>query len=314
MVTPLRILFFGTPAFAVPSLCRLVASPHLVAGVVCQPDRPSGRGQRITAPAVKTEALRHGLGVYQPTTLRRADVTALFCELRPDLGVVAAYGRLIPNDLLAVPRLGMINVHASLLPRYRGAAPVHRAVIAGDAVTGVTIMRVIRELDAGGMFARASRPIGSDETADEVERDLAVLGAGLLMDVIRRIDEGTAVEEPQDSAQATYAPKLTKDEGRLDWQRPAQRLHDLVRGLYPWPHASTTLAGTRVTVLRTEVDGPVAAPPGTVVQATRHGIAVACGDGRALVMRSLRPEGRRAMDAAAFLAGRPVEPGTRLES
>jgi len=218
---PLRIVYFGTPAFAVPTLDTLVASRHPVVAVVTQPDRPRGRGQKVIASPVKALAIARGIPVLQPERLRDEAFLAQVAALQTDLGVVAAYGRILPEPLIALPRLGMINVHASLLPKYRGAAPVHRAVIAGEAETGVTIMRIVKALDAGAMFAKAIRSIGPDETSDVVEHDLARLGAALLLDVVEQMAEGRAVETPQDDAQATYAARLAKTEGLIDWRLPA---------------------------------------------------------------------------------------------
>jgi len=206
----LRIVYFGTPAFAVPTLQRLLASRHAVALVVSQPDRPKGRGQHFVHTATKEVALAHGVPVLQPEHLRDEAFLRAVGDLRPDLGVVAAYGRLLPDALLAIPRLGMINVHGSILPRWRGAAPVHRAIIAGDTETGVTIMRVVKELDAGAVFATVPRTIGPNETSVEVERDLAELGAGLLADTVEALADGRAVETPQPPEGVTYAAKLTK--------------------------------------------------------------------------------------------------------
>src|SRR5262245_49053226 len=206
------VLFFGTPQFAVPTLRRLPDSTHSVAGVSTQPDRPRRRGQKITHAPVKALALERGIPVYQPDRLKPAEVADTLRGWGADLGVVAAYGRIIPEHLLAIPRLGMINVHASLLPKYRGAAPVHRAVINGDSQTGVTIMRVVKELDAGGMFATVTRPIGPDETSDVVESALADMGAELLVTIVEQLASGNAREEPQDDTRATYAHRLTKEE------------------------------------------------------------------------------------------------------
>jgi methionyl-tRNA formyltransferase len=207
----------------------------------------------------------------------------------------------------------MINVHASLLPKYRGAAPVHRAVIDGEAETGVTIMRLVRELDAGNMMARVKRPIGPDETSDVVERDLAELGATLLLDVVDRMAEGSVDEERQDFMLATYAPRLTKEEGLIDWTLPASYIHNRVRGLYPWPHAYTYLDGHRVILLKTRVeDEPTSEPPGTIVAVTRDAIHVATGHEWRLAIERLQPEGRRPMTAREFLAGHPVQAGARL--
>ena len=255
MVAPVRIVFFGTPEFAVPSLEGLIASSHTVVGVVTQPDRPRGRGQRVTDSPVKAVARARGIEVLQPARLREPGFIDSLATLAPDLGVVAAYGKLIPGDMLELPRFGMINVHASLLPAYRGAAPVHRAVIDGATETGVTIMRMVVALDAGAMLAKVTRPIGPDETSDEVERDLARLGVPPLLRVIEQLAAGTVREEPQDEAGSTYAARLTKEEGLIDWTLPASAIHNRVRGLYPWPHAYTYASGKRLIVLKSRVDG-----------------------------------------------------------
>jgi methionyl-tRNA formyltransferase len=310
---PLRIVFFGTPHFAVPTLEKLVTSPHTVCGVVTQPDRPSGRGQEVSDSPVKALALQKGLPLLQPQRLRDPQVAADLRAWHPDLGVVAAYGKLIPEDLIALPRLGLINVHASLLPRYRGAAPVHRAVIDGEPETGVTIMRIEKALDAGAMFGKATRPIGPDETSDVVERDLARLGADLLLDVVNQIAAGTQKEELQDALLCTYAPRLTKDEGLIDWTLPASSIHNRVRGLYPWPHAYTYLHDTRLIILKTRVEGaPTDAPPGTVVEASHDVLHVATGHRERIAIEQLQPEGRRPMTAREFLAGHRVTPGVVL--
>jgi len=313
-----RIVFFGTPDFAVPSLEGLIASAHTVVGVVTQPDRPRGRGQRVSDSPVKAAALAHGLPVLQPTRLRDPETMTALSAWSPDLGVVAAYGKLIPGEMLQLPRHGMINVHASLLPKYRGAAPVHRAVINGDAETGVTIMRMVVALDAGAMMATVTRPIGPDETSDVVERDLARLGVSALLIVIDQIANGTAREEPQDDAQSTYAARLSKDEGLIDWTLPAAAIHNRVRGLYPWPHAYTHIKGSRVIVLKSYVGSdPGSDPgtdPGTVVGISSDGMVVAAGQGTRLELLELRPEGRRAMTVRDFLAGHPTPIGTRLGS
>src|SRR5262249_21727461 len=268
VAAPLRVVFFGTPAFAVPTLDALLASRHAVVGVVCQPDRPRGRGHKTSAGPVKSRAVSAGCPVLQPQRLKADGLLERLAALAADLGVVAAYGRILTDAVLAMPRLGLINVHASLLPRYRGAAPVHRAIIAGDRETGVTIMRVVQALDAGPMLATAHRPIGADETSDEVERDLARIGAPLLVETVDGLAAGTVRETPQDASAATYAPRLTKEDGALDWQAPAIRIHNLVRGLHPWPHASTFLHGRRLILLRSSPsDQPAGAAPGTVLAA-----------------------------------------------
>jgi methionyl-tRNA formyltransferase len=308
------IVYFGTPQFAVPTLERLVDSGHHVCGVITQPDRPRGRGQRVQFGAVKAAALERHLPLAQPERLRAPEVAETLRAWAPDLGVVAAYGRLIPQALLELPRLGMINVHASLLPMYRGAAPIQRAIVDGRAETGVTIMRVVEALDAGPMLAAVRRPIDPDETGSDLERDLAQLGASLLVDVVDRLAAGPVDEEPQDERFVTYAGRLTKQDGALDWNAPARDIHNRVRGLYPWPHAYASLNGERVIILRTALGSvPAVAAPGTVLDADSDGIRVATGDGQ-IVIRELQVEGRRPMSARDFLAGRPLKAGMSFEN
>jgi methionyl-tRNA formyltransferase len=309
----LRIVHFGTPAFAVPTLRALIQSRHLVVALVSQPDRPKGRGHRVAATPTKELAVLCGVPVLQPTKLREDAFLAQVAALQPDLGVVAAYGRILPDALLGVPRLGMINVHASLLPRYRGAAPVHRAVMAGDEATGVTIMRVVAELDAGPMLATATRSIAPDETSVDVEGGLAEAGADLLLDVVDRLARGPVDETPQDDAQATYAPKLLKTESPVDWSLPARTIHNRVRGLQPWPMASTTIEGDRGLIHRTAVtDVRTDARPGTIVEAGGDVLAVAAGDGLVLRILVIQSEGRRTMNVREFLSGRKLTPGMLL--
>lgn len=309
----MRIVFFGSPQFAVPTLERLLASSHQVVAAVSQPDRPRGRGQHVSAGPVKALALAHAVPVVQPERLKAPEFLDTLARLAPDLGVVAAYGRILPEDVLRVPPFGLINVHASLLPRWRGAAPVERAVMAGDSETGVTIMRVVRELDAGPMFAVVKRPIGPDETAAQVESDLSRSGAHLLVEVVGQIAVGRAVETPQDDRLATYAPRLTKEEGAIDWTQPARAIHDKVRGLHPWPHAYAFLDAARLIVLRTSVPEDSGRPlePGTVVRADRDGLRVAAGSG-CIDLVEVQAEGRRPMAARDFLAGHKLRPGDRF--
>ena len=312
MVTsaPLRIGFFGTPAFAVPTLQKLIDSRHDVVAVVSQPDRPKGRGQKEQPTPTKVTAEAAGIAVLQPVRIRDDEFLGAVRAMSLDLGVVAAYGKILPDELLAIPRLGMINVHASLLPEYRGAAPVHRAVIDGRTETGVTIMRVVRELDAGPMFARVTRPIGRDDTSLEVEQALAAAGGDLLLEVVERLAANTATEEPQDHARASYAHKLTKAEGTIDWAIPAGRIHNLVRGLQPWPLVSTHLGDRRFLLHRTGRTGDRSeAVPGTIVEAAGDRLEVVAGDGEVLRILQLQPEGRRVMTAREFLAGRAVQAG-----
>jgi methionyl-tRNA formyltransferase len=316
MVTarPLRIAYFGTPDFAVPSLQRLLASRHSVVTLVSQPDRPKGRGHHLAPTPTKTVALTAGVDVRQPDRIRDEAFLSGLSSLDLDLGVVAAYGKILPEALLQIPRLGLINVHASVLPRWRGAAPVHRAVIAGDTETGVTIMRIVKTLDAGAMFLTRPRPLGPDETSPEVERDLAEMGAEALIEVVEQLAAGTAVETPQDESLVTYAPKITKTEGAIDWTLGAAVIHNLVRGLQPWPLVSGRLHGRRVLIHRTAVSGELtSARAGVVARAHGDCLEVAGGDGRLVRILDIQPEGRRVMTAREFLSGHPVEAGARIE-
>jgi methionyl-tRNA formyltransferase len=268
----------------------------------------------VVVSPVKSEAIRAGITPLQPASLTDPGFRSAFEKLRADIGVVAAYGRILPQDLLDAPSNGMINVHASVLPRYRGAAPVRRAVIAGDAETGVTIMRVVKALDAGPTIAVERRPIAPDETSVEVERDLAQMGARLLVTCVDQIAAGTVVEQPQDDDAATYAPRLTKKEGDVDWARRAPELHNLIRGLHPWPHAYTFWR-TRRLILRRSAPVTVShgQPAGTVLSAEGDNLIVAAGEG-AVRLLEVQVEGKRPMTARDFLAGHNVAPGERLSS
>jgi methionyl-tRNA formyltransferase len=311
----LRILFLGTPQFAVPTLEALLSSRHTVCGVVTQPDRPRGRGQQVSHAPVKALALARSLPLLQPERLKEPDVAATLRGWRPALGVVAAYGKLIPEDVIALPRLGMINVHASLLPKYRGASPVQRAVINGEQETGVTIMRVEKMLDAGAMLGKVTRPIGPDDTSEVVERDLARLGASLLIEVVEQLAAGTAQEELQDFMLCSYAPRMTKGEGLLDWSLPASYIHNRVRGLHPWPHAYSYLDGARIIILKTRVETEITdAAPGTILGISGSAMSVATGHGERIAIERVQPEGRRPMEAREFLAGHPLQPGAHFTS
>jgi methionyl-tRNA formyltransferase len=314
MSSPLRIAFFGTPAFAVPTLAALLDSRHHVVGVVSQPDKPRGRGQKTSAAPVKELAMSAGVPVLQPERLKDPAFLEAFRAWSADLGVVAAYGKILPDVLIQTPAAGLVNVHASLLPKYRGAAPIQRAVMAGDRQTGVTIMRIVRELDAGAMFARTVRPILPDATSEDVERDLAEAGAALLVEVVDAIAAGTAREEPQDDSLVTYAPKIAREEGIIVWSRPAVVIHDQIRALIPWPRASTHVDnGSRLIIARSAVEEADSSPwsPGTVVTARGDSIRIATGEGFLRILEA-QPEGRRAMTARELLAGRLLAADARL--
>lgn len=310
----LRVVFFGTPQFAVPSLEALIASRHSVVGAVSQPDKPKGRGHQLQLTPTKVVAQTLGIPVLQPLKIREDAFLDRIRAFTPDLGVVVAFGRILPDALIAIPRLGMINVHASILPKYRGAAPIQRAVLAGDRETGVTIMRIATELDAGATFAMSAVPIPPDATSGDMETVLATLGARLLIPVIDNLAAGRAVETPQNHTLATLAPKVTKEEGPIDWNRPAEGVHNHVRGMQPWPLASTTIRGRRCVIRRTAVAADHRGAPGTVVRARGDEFIVACGGDTALRILEIQPEGRRTMSAREFLAGRPLHEGEHFGS
>ena len=311
---PLRVVLLGTPEFAVPSFAAIVASSHHVVAVVTQPDRARGRGLSVTPGPVKAAAQAASVPVLQPDHLKEDRWLETFGNLAPDLAVVVAYGRLMPQAMLDIPRLGVINVHASLLPRWRGAAPVHRAILAGDRETGITIMRVVLALDAGPMIDRVATPIDSNETSEALETRLADLGAGLLIPAIDRIASGTTVNEtPQDDSHATYAARLQRSDSPIDWDRPAPVIHNQIRGLHPWPLASTTFAGRRVLLRRSVVehDRPTELASGTILAAHDDDLIVSARPGAVRILE-LQPEGRRTMPVRDFLNGTRLVAGNRL--
>lgn len=309
----MRIVFMGTPQFAVPSLKALVEAGHEVCGVFSQPDKPVGRHQNKLKPtpvkecALSYQAAGRDIPVYQPEKLRDGTALAILKELAPELIVVAAYGRILPDDILALPPKGCINVHSSLLPKYRGAAPINWAILNGERETGVTIMYMAKELDAGDILHVLKTDIDPQEDAQALTARLAELGAQALSETVEQLRAGTAHRTVQDHSAYTYAPMLTKDMGMIDWTKPAQRIHDQVRGLIPWPCASTELGGATVKIFRTEVGSETAKASGTVVSAGKAGIDVACGDGRLLRILELQPQGGRRMAAADYLRGHPLQ-------
>ena len=290
----MRILFMGTPDFAVASLKRLVEDGHDVCGVFTQPDKPKNRGHKMAFSPVKEYALTVGIPVYQPVKLRDGEALRLVEKLAPELIVVAAYGRILPEDILDTPPYGSINVHSSILPKYRGAAPINWAILNGDSVTGVTIMYMAKELDAGDVILCRETAIDPDEDAQMLTARLAALGADALAEAVERLHEGTAVRLPQDHSAYTYAPMLDRSLSPLDFSKSARQLHDQVRGLIPWPCASMTLDGKNVKVYRTAVGGKTALAAGKIAEAGKQGLAIACGDGKR-------------MAAADYLRGHPVQ-------
>ncbi|MBU5434788.1 methionyl-tRNA formyltransferase [Pseudoflavonifractor sp. MSJ-37] len=304
----MRIVFMGTPAFAVPSLEKLIDAGHQVVGVFAQPDKPKGRGMKLQAPPVKEHAVAHGIPVFQPTKLRDGSALEQIRSLDPELIVVAAYGRILPDEILHYPKFGCINVHSSLLPRYRGAAPINWAILNGDAETGVTIMYMATELDAGDIIAQVHTPIGPDEDADALYQRLAEMGGELLIPTVAEIAAGTAGRTPQDPAQVTFAPMLSRELSPVDWSRPAQAIHDQVRGLLPWPAAVTeAITGEPMKLFVTTLPGETAsAAPGTILAAGKSGIDIVCGDGKVLRILELQAAGKKRMKAADYLRGHPL--------
>ncbi len=303
----MRIVFAGTPEFAVPALQALLAAGQTVCAVYTQPDRPAGRGRGLRASPVKEAAVAAGLPLHQPASLKARAEQGRLAELRPDLMVVVAYGLILPLAVLETPRCGCVNIHASLLPRWRGAAPIQRALIAGDERTGVTLMRMDEGLDTGAMISRAATPIEPHDTAQSLHDRLAAMGAALMVDALPALEAGTAAAEAQDDALACYAPKLSKDEARLDWTLPAAALERRVRAFNPWPVAFTTQAGAPLRVWSATVgpDDDASAAPGTVVRAAAAGIDVATASGT-LRLLEVQPAGSRRMSAADFLNARRV--------
>ncbi len=307
----MRIVFMGTPAFAVPSLEGLAKAGHQIAGVFSQPDKPVGRHHNKLQPTpVKERALALGVPVYQPGTLRDGAALAILRELDPELVVVAAYGRFLPDDILALPPKGCVNVHSSLLPKYRGSAPINWAILNGERVTGVTIQRMVHDMDAGDIILQRSTPIGEAEDASALYDRLAELGGGLAVEAAAQIEAGTAIYTPQDHTQATQAPMLSKEMSPVDWTRTAQEVFNHIRGLYPWPGASTTaITGEPIKLWGAQVvEKHTDAGPGTIVAAGKQGIDVACGEfNHILRILELQPPGKKRMTAAAYLAGNPIQ-------
>ncbi len=292
----MKILFMGTPEFAVPSLEALIQAGHTLCGVFCQPDRPVGRHQnRLQPPPVKECAMTHSIPVFQPVKLRDGRAVELIRELAPDLIVVAAYGRILPQDILDSPPMGCINVHSSLLPKYRGAAPINWAILNGDKETGVTIMHMAAALDAGDVIAQVSTPIDPEETAPELTARLAQLGGKLLVETVADMAAGTAGRTPQNEGEVTLAPLLSKELSPVDWTRSSQAIYDQIRGLTPWPGASTqALTGEAMKLWRAQVvEDHTDAPPGSVIKADGQGIDMACGDGQVLRILELQAPGSK---------------------
>ena len=303
----------GTPEFAVPSLEALIGAGYEVVAAVTQPDRPVGRKKTLTPPPVKVCAQAHGVPVLQFERIRRKEGREALTALQPDLFVTAAFGQILSKAVLDIPRLGTINVHASLLPQYRGSAPINWCIVSGEKKAGVTTMMTNEGIDTGDMLLRDEVEIGENETAEELTERLSSLGAQTLLRTLRALEEGTLVRTPQNEAEASYQPMLTREMGEMDWSRSAQQLHDQVRGLYPWPGAYTTMDGGALKVWVSRIsDMKTDAAPGAVVKAdAKEGLFVACGTG-VLQIVELQAPGSKRMNARDYLRGKPMQTGTVL--
>jgi methionyl-tRNA formyltransferase len=307
----MRLIFAGTPEFAAQALAALIAAGHDIPLVLTQPDRPAGRGMKLKASPVKELALEHGLPVEQPERLKAPASWTPIVAAQADLMIVAAYGLILPQGVLDIPRLGCVNIHASLLPRWRGAAPIQRAIEAGDAETGITLMQMDAGLDTGAMLSRAALPIAAEDTAGSLHDKLAALGAREIVALLPRLEAGTIRAEAQDERLATYAKKIGKADAAVDWRRPAMELDRQVRAFNPVPGAHALLGGEAVKLWRARPAAGRGAP-GEIVAVEREAITVACGDG-ALALLELQKAGGKRLPAAAFLAGNPLTVGQRFE-
>lgn len=311
-MTGWRIIFMGTPGFACPTLQKLLDNGENIVAVVTQPDRPKGRGQRLMPPPVKEVAESNGIPIYQPLKVRDSAFVDIIRELKPDVIVVVAFGQILPKTLLDIPTHGCINVHASLLPRYRGAAPLNWCIINGETETGVTTMLMDVGLDTGDMLLIRKTPLDENEDVESLHDRMALIGAELLSETLDRLGRGDLEPQPQNNAESCYAPMLKKEDGHINWQADARTIHNLVRGLTVWPVAFTTIDQQVLKIFRTRV-GSGTGEPGTVLQAAKGVFEVACQSG-SLFLHELQLAGKKRLDSSSFLAGHPVAVGTILGS
>ncbi len=308
----MKVLFLGTSEFSCPSLKALLESTHETVGVVTQPDRPKGRGQKFSPSPVKSQALAKGLPVFQPEKIRDRSSLEVLKSFHPDLMVVVAYGQILSPAVLAIPPRGSVNVHGSLLPKYRGAAPIARALLEGESRTGVTTMLLDAGMDTGPILLTAETGVEESDTLGTLHDRLASMGAYLLLQTLDGLEKGTITPLPQDSSRATYAPKIEKEEGRINWQRPARQLFNLVRAFDPWPGAFTTWGGRNLKLFRpSPLEEGTKEAPGTVIQTSAAGLRIATSHGD-LLIRELQLENRPRMGVAEFLRGYPLKPGVQL--
>lgn len=313
MIDPrdLRVVFMGTPEFSIPTLQGLIESGCQIVGVFTQPDRPKGRGKLLAAPPVKMLAQKIGLCVYQPEKLRHNDVVEELQSLAPDLIVVVAYGQILPQSVLGIPKHGCINVHASLLPKYRGAAPINKAIMEGETETGITTILMDVGLDTGDMLVKKHLSIGPNETAGELHDRLAQLGRLAMEETLSLLCAGKLISQPQDDHQSSYAPLLKKENGQIDWTRPAEEVHNHVRGLDPWPGAYTFFQGQVLKVFRTQPEFRFSGVPGTILAISKEAFYIACGKS-SLEIKELQLSGRKRLPVAEFLRGSTIKVGDQF--
>ena len=308
----MNLVFMGTATFAVPTLKLLFEKGYPITGVITQPDKPSGRGQTLQGSPVKSRAFEMHLPIYQPKSLKDEEARALFKALAPEMIIVVAYGKILPPWLIGFARHGAINLHGSLLPKYRGAAPVHWAIANGETETGVCTMQINEGLDTGPVFACEKTPIGSDESVQAVYARLADMGAGLMERTVQGIVNGTLAALPQDDSDASLAPVLKKEHGHIDWAMPARQIHNRVRAFNPWPGTVTRFRGATCKILKTQPGGAHSAPAGTIVT-SKSSFGVACGDGALLEILSIQPENRKPVSGTDFANGARIQAGEKFE-
>lgn len=309
----MRIIFMGTPEFAVPSLERIIADGHQVCGVFTREDKPKGRKFTLCAPPVKETALKYGIPVFQPKSLRNEGIAKKIKELSPDVIVVVAYGRILPDEVLNIPPKGCINVHGSLLPKYRGAGPIQWSVINGESVTGITTMIMSKGIDTGDIILKKETIIEKNETWGELHDRLMTIGADLLSETLKQIEAGTAPRIKQDDSESSYAPMLDKTIAHIDFSKSAASVHNLIRGLNPWPVAYSSLNGKMLKIYRSECNDEISdVQPGEVVLANKTGIQVCCGDGKTVIITEVQEQGGKRMSAADYLVGHRITAGQKF--
>ena len=308
----MRLIFMGTPEFSAPAIDALLEAGHEIAAVFSQPDKPKGRGYNLTPPPVKVKALEHGIPVYQPTTMKDGEALQIFKDISPDVAVVIAYGKILPKEILEAPKYGCINVHASLLPKYRGAAPIQWSVIDGESKTGVTTMQMDVGLDTGDMLMKCETAIDPDETAGQLHDRLSLMGAKLIVDTLAALEQGALTPQKQDDSESCYAKMLTKELCAVDWHKSAKEIHNQIRGLSPWPVATAVLEGKKLKLHRSAIaaQGSETAACGEII--SLDPLTVQCGEG-AVALLEIQAEGKKRMNAQDYLRGHPIETGTILQ-